>query len=131
MNQNHPKSKVNFGILQIEIEVKDTEEDEEEEDKNENMVEAKDFLYFKKQCKFEKFVHQLNEGKSGLLGSFIGGEECKDEQPDTEPDVVVGFDTRFTYTKEGLMVYDIHSYMKLDKLRPENKGITLQDYKVF
>ena len=39
----------------------DLEEEEEEEEKFENDVEAKDFMYFKQQCKFEKFVSNLDK----------------------------------------------------------------------
>lgn len=53
------------------------EEEEEEEEKFENAVEAKDFQYFKSQCKFERFVDQLgtNSNKSknqGALFSYFG-----------------------------------------------------------
>lgn len=104
------------------------------------MVEAKDFMYFKRQCKFEKFVTQLgSKNEGGTLGSFIGGEIMQEEseEAETEPTEekpekeIIGFDTRFCYTREGLMVYDIHANIKLDKNRAENNGITLQDYKVF
>ena len=40
------------------------EEEEEEEEKFENAVEAKDFQYFKRQCKFERFVNQLGTSKN-------------------------------------------------------------------
>lgn len=76
-------------------------------------------MYFKNQCKFEKFVTNLkdNKGKAGALGSFIGGEVYEEEN-NTEKDLdkeVVGFDTRFSYTREGLVVYDVHANIILDK----------------
>jgi hypothetical protein len=55
----------------------DLEEEEEEEEKFENAVEAKDFNYFKQQCKFDKFVNQLgsssNKSKDqSLLFNYFG-----------------------------------------------------------
>ena len=44
-------------------------------------------------------------------GDLIENEEEK-SIPDKE---VLGFDTRFQYTREGLMVYDIHAVISLDK----------------
>jgi hypothetical protein len=99
------------------------------------MVESRDFMYFKNQCKFEKFVTNLKDNKdnAGALGSFIGGEmyepkEDGEEDPDKE---VLGFDTRFCYTREGLVVYDVHANIKLDKKWNENSGLTNEDYKAF
>ena len=74
--------------------------EEEEEDKNENVVEAKDFMYFKQQWKFEKFVTQLSTDGKGpdALKSILGGyfndkqKVVSDEKINEE---VVGFDTRF------------------------------------
>ena len=52
----------------------ENEEEDDEKDKNENVTEAKDFMYFKRQCKFERFVTQMsNNGKGGALTSLIGG----------------------------------------------------------
>lgn len=88
-------------------------EDDNEEDKNENLIEAQDFMYFKQQCKFEKFVTQFDNSKGpDALRSFFGGyvndaqHKISDEEIGKE---VVGFDTRFWYTKEGLLVYDVNS----------------------
>ena len=46
-----------------------------EEDKNENIVEAKDFMYFKQQRKFEKFVTQLSTDDKvpDALKCILGG----------------------------------------------------------
>lgn len=118
----------------------DPEEEEEEEEKFENAVEAQDFQYFKQQCKFEKFVNQLNtksnftKEQSALYSMFGSSVQqvYQDNQPEdeiTEP--VVGFDTRFTYTREGLMVYDINADIVMDAPNDENKGIDIQDYNVF
>lgn len=116
-------------------------EEEEEDDKFENTVEAKDFLYFKRQWKLENFVNQLgtNSQRSktqSALYSYFGHslqetscEAEKEEADDSKP--MVGFDTRFTYTREGLMVYDINSEIEMDAPNEENKGISIQDYNVF
>lgn len=44
---------------------------------------------------------------------------------------MIGFDTRFTYTREGLMVYDINANLILDELELGKQGLSLQDYHVF
>ena len=127
------------------------DEEEDEEDKNENVTEAKDFMYFKRQCKFERFVNQMSKnGKGGAFASLIGGHVNTNKQTDNQDEdeksnlnsdgegedgeseeEIVGFDTRFTYTREGLMVYDITANTKLDKFKAETNGISHQDYKVF
>lgn len=116
------------------IEQKEEEEESEQEDENDNPVEAKDFMYFKRQKKFEKFVSQLGKNKQsfGALEGFIGGQVCDDEKDETELEKeIVGFDTRFRYTREGLMVYDVYSQINLDVQREETKGISLKEYNFF
>jgi hypothetical protein len=44
---------------------------------------------------------------------------------------MVGFDTRFTYNREGLIVYDINSNILLDACEVVNKGVSIQDFNVF
>lgn len=118
------------------------EEEEEEEEKFENTVEAKDFHYFKRQCKFENFVTQLGSNshrsktQSALL-SFFGNSlqepyiDSDEEDKNESNKPMIGFDTRFTYTREGLMVYDINSNIEIDEPEESTKGITVQDYNVF
>ena len=131
------KTKINKELDEEHDKDSEPEEQDEEEgdetDKNENLVEAKDFIYFKRQCKFEKFVTQLDSESPNALKNMLGGyyeddTKITDEMIEQE---VVGFDTRFWYTKEGLLVYDVNSNIKLDKYRKEFNGITVQDYKVF
>ena len=108
--------------------------DWENPDKNENLVEEKDFIYFKRQCKFEKFVTQLDNESPNALKSILGGYYNDQENKITDEMIeqeVVGFDTRFWYTKEGLLVYDVDANIKLNKYRQELNGLTVQDYKVF
>jgi len=95
-------------------------------------------MYFKRQCKFENFVTQLtsNQENSSTLGNFIGGEfwqeDEKDKNNENAPSQEInGIDSRFTYTREGLMIYDVHSSIKLEKKTLENKGISQQEYNVF
>ena len=118
------------------------EEEEEEEEKFENAVEAKDFHYFKRQCKFEKFVTQLGSNShrsktQSALYSFFGNSlqepyiESEEDDQSTSNKPMIGFDTRFSYTREGLMVYDINSDIEIDEPDEQTKGITLQDYNVF
>ena len=57
-------------------------------------------------------------------------ENDNEEDNESEKEIT-GFDTRFTYTREGLVVYDVHADIKMDKNRKENNGITQQDYNVF
>ena len=121
------------------LDIEDPEEEEEEEEKFENAVEAKDFNYFKQQCKFEKFVNQLNSKDSlskeqGALYNMFGSDIKHvplSEDDMEEPPKPVGFDTRFTYTREGLMVYDINANIVMDPPEDVNKGIEIQDYNVF
>lgn len=119
------------------------EEEEEEEEKFENAVEAKDFNYFKSQCKFEKFVNQLgstsNRSKeqgalfsffgSSLLSTSLGIDEEDEEETSNKP--MIGFDTRFTYNREGLIVYDVNTNILIDEAENPYKGISEQDYNVF
>jgi hypothetical protein len=74
-------------------------EEAEQEDDNENIVEAKDFMYFRRQCKFETFVSQLktDKTKSSALGSFMNGQIYEEDKIDDEVinQEVIGFDTRF------------------------------------
>ena len=72
-----------------------------------------------------------SDGGSGSGGS--SGDECdKKEDGGEDPDKeVLGFDTRFCYTREGLVVYDVHANIKLDKKWNENSGLTNEDYKAF
>lgn len=117
-------------------------EEEEEEEKFDNTVEAKDFHYFKRQCKFENFVTQLGSNShrsktQSALYSFFGNSlqepyiDSDEEDKNDSSKPMIGFDTRFTYTREGLMVYDINSTIEIDEPEEATKGITIQDYNVF
>ena len=117
----------------------DQEEEESEDEKFENAVEAKDFNYFKQQCKFERFVNQLgsssNKSKEqNLLFGYFGDAQqqtFEEEDENTTSTPMAGFDTRFTYTRHGLMVYDVNAKMLLDDQESPEKGLSEQDFNVF
>ena len=67
----------------------------------------------------------------GLFGSSVQRSQLSQDEKEEEIEPMVGFDTRFTYTQEGLMVYDINAEIVMDGPNDENKGIDIQDYNVF
>ena len=44
---------------------------------------------------------------------------------------MIGFDTRFTYNREGLVVYDVNTNILIDQPETPNSSLSEQDYNVF
>jgi hypothetical protein len=44
---------------------------------------------------------------------------------------MTGIDSNYTYTRDGIMVYDINANILIDKLEESTNGMSEQDYNVF